>query len=67
MRRKTIAILLAVAMVASLCMTGSAMAKSKKKAPKLVKSFVEKRCDTKNKKWVKLYSGTFTYNNELVN
>ena len=62
MSRKTIAILLAVAMVASLCMTGSAMAKSKKNAPKLVKSFVEKRYDAKNKKWVKIYSGTFTYN-----
>ncbi len=42
MKRKTIAILLAVAMVATLCMTGSAMAKAKKQTYKALKSVTVK-------------------------
>ena len=62
MKRKTIAILLAVAMVATLCMTGSAMAKAKKPSYKLLKSVKVTKYDKDKKKWVTSCNYSFKYN-----
>ncbi len=62
MKRKTIAILLAVAMVATLCMTGSAMAKAKKQTYKALKSVTVKYYDEDAKKWETSRTVNFKYN-----